>query len=72
MALNVSEVMEMTEVKTDMEILHGNVEPHNHSSKEIINALWNNDLHHIIKQLNAFLLLRKCIRKSSSKCNFSK
>lgn len=48
-----------TEVKTDMEILHGNVEPHNHSSKETVNAVRNNNLGQIIKQLNAFLLLEK-------------
>lgn len=50
-----------TEVKTDMEILHGNVEPHNHSSKEIVNAVRNNNLGQIIKQLNAFLLLEKTV-----------
>lgn len=63
MALNISEVMEITEVKTDMEILHGNVEPHNHTSKEIVNTVWNNNLHQIIKQLNAFLLLKKMYKK---------
>lgn len=62
-----------TEVKTDMEILHGNVEPHNHSSKETVNAVRNNNLGQIIKQLNAFLLLeKKSIRKSPSKSKSSK
>lgn len=59
MELNLSEAMEVTEVKTDVEILHGNGEPHNHSSKEIVNAVQNNNLGQIIKQLNVFLLLKK-------------
>lgn len=62
-ALDVSAVMEIAEVKTDMEILHGNVEPHNHTSKEIVNTVWSNNIHQIIKQLNAFLLLKNMYKE---------